>query len=104
MTANIFSLFVFSCALLFANASTGTKGLSQHNIDNIIENKSTYKDVVRMYGYPQTLGEGRQMFIFDNKELKNYLYGYTLKKYDFPEGEYEVWRYLISTEELGRVG
>lgn len=82
------SIFFLSCA------SMGTKELSQHNIDKIIENKSTYKDVVKIFGYPQSVLEGRQMFIFNEKELKNYLYGYTLEKYDFPEGEYEVWRYL----------
>jgi len=84
------SIFFISCF----SGSYGTKGLIPHNVDNIIENKTTYKDMVRMYGYPKSIGENRQMFIFDNKGLKNYLYGYTLKKYDFPEGEYEVWRYF----------
>ena len=91
----LFIFLLFSLSIFFLScASYGTKGLSQHNVGKIIENKTTYKDMVRMYGYPKSLLENRQMFIFNNKELKNYLYGYTLKKYDFPEGEYEVWRYF----------
>jgi hypothetical protein len=82
--------------LVIGCATAGTPRLSRDAMDDIVVGKTTQRQIVQYFGYPEAYGnEGRPMFILDQDELRDHLYRNTLINYeDIPPGKYEAWHYF----------
>lgn len=93
----IYRLSVLAILVFTGCGWGGNTRVNREAVDTINIGRTTQRDVVKMFGYPESIdpNAGRPMLILNQTELANYLYRQTLRKYeDIPDGKYEAWTYF----------